>query len=263
MDPDSWTSIHLPEKFFIDPKPDYLKESEEALNAWQLPAKFLAKSLLSYPVPKLSPEGVSALPVKLEEREFELAPFFDNLHRNQLEPLYLLATWLKEATESDGVSIYGVYDGPQLAALEGDLPPVLLKVAHDGQPSRAWLPLSQKFAARSNEVKAAVSGEALLDNDVKAHLSAGGGSYYESDPLVQSELCFPLMEAGRLVGLVDLEGRHRGQFQEKDLWLTSLVASRLVPLLKSLPWQANAAISLRRKASSAEEPEPKAASFQS
>ncbi len=242
MDPDSWLPLisQLPDTFEFSEQPDYLEDSldtlESALHEPQIPQK---KNLLAYAVPKLSEGGVCSLPVQMEEGEFSLEPFFEGLTTAELAPLYSVAAWLKEVTEADWAGVYGVYDGPHLSVMGEDHPPVLLKVAYDGKPSRPWFPLSSKFAERSNNVRAVLSENILLVDDVKAHL-AGGGSYYECDPLVQSELCFPLVHQGKMVGLIDLEGLFKHQFKEKDIWLTGLAAQKLAPLLVNLPWQKRA-----------------------
>lgn len=239
MDPDSWTHLFslLPKNYQFTEKPDYLDEYVTRLES--AARQRISKNLTSYPIPKLSPGGVCSLPMEMEPKEFDLTPFFSGSVSGQLQPFYSITSWLKEATESDWAGVYGIYDGPQVPSLGEDHPPLLLKLAYDGKPSRGWFPLSAEYAKRSNNVTATLRGKAVLVNDVKAHL-ADGGSYYECDPLVQSELCLPIYHDQKVVGLIDLEGLRKNQFNEKDVWLATLASEKLAPLLVSLPWQQKA-----------------------
>jgi L-methionine (R)-S-oxide reductase len=255
MDPDSWTQLFslLPKNFQFTEKPDYFDENSARLEAAL--HRRISKNLTTYPIPKLSPEGVCSLPMEMEEKEFDLTPFFTRSVNTDLQPLYSVTTWLKEASEADWAGVYGIYDGPHVPALGEDHPPILLKLAYDGKPSRGWFPISADFAKRSNNVTSVLQGKVILINDVKAHLAAGG-SYYECDPLVQSELCFPIYHEGRSVGLIDLEGLRKNQFNEKDVWLATLAAEKLAPLLARLPWQQKASASLKTKSVRASEELP-------
>ena len=71
---------------------------------------------------------------------------------------------------------------------------MLVKLSYFGAPSRAEFPLTDEFAAISNNSTVGLSGKARIINDVPAYLTKGG-EYYTCDPKVLAEACIPLFDA--------------------------------------------------------------------
>jgi L-methionine (R)-S-oxide reductase len=115
---------------------------------------------------------------------------------------------LYAATAADWIGIYTAYD--VTAAGVGR---ALVKEAYRGEPSRALFPLSQSFAASSNNSAVGLSGRAVSIADVESH----AGPYYKCSGRVLSELCIPIVTptTGKIIGIIDLEAWHRDFFDDR------------------------------------------------
>jgi putative methionine-R-sulfoxide reductase with GAF domain len=106
--------------------------------------------------------------------------------------------------------------------------PALVKLAYRGRESRPEFPLTEAFARSSNNVQVALTGKALVLDDVRAHVAAGG-AYYECDPRVQSEACLPLLDAnGKCVGIIDAESSQPRYFDKARQALLVSLATECV-----------------------------------
>jgi putative methionine-R-sulfoxide reductase with GAF domain len=178
-----------------------------------------------YPVPKLGEGGSCSLAHELEPEPFDLrdeatrrldaAALARHPETIRLARLGELVRFLHEESRSDWSGIYR-----RIPTAEGY--DALRKEACLGRPSRALFPLTAEFAATSNNSTAARSGRAILVDDVDAHLAAGR-PYYECDADVRSELCVPILDGDRTIGLVDLEAFVPRRYGPRESFAVALV----------------------------------------
>ena len=199
---------------------DYLQQAGLALSAAQLAAAQQALSvalaampatdypdLYRYPVPKLGEGGSCSLVDELEAEPWDIAPQFGGESPRLAQRLLALQALLDAVLVQMPADWLGVYY--RLPRLEAD---VLLKLAYRGLPSRAEFPLSEAFAAASNNSKVGRSGRGVVIDDVRQWQSEGG-AYYECDPKVRSEVCLPVFDAaGEVIGILDAESAQPGFF---------------------------------------------------
>lgn len=177
------------------------------------------ETLLAYPVPKFSPDGACSLK-ELAEEPYDLRRWecTDDGSVRALWRLNRVCESLHEATQAGWTGIYErharIDTGVPLG--QGAVHPVLVKKAYRGAPSRAEFPLTEEFAARSNNSTVGLSGRVVLVESVREHV-ATGAPYYECDPAVSSEFCLPITGApGLLVpGIIDLESPNERHFGEE------------------------------------------------
>ncbi len=195
------------------------------------PSEEALVALFRYRVPKPGPDGACSLLDELEEEPFDLRtgtaleglpPAALRTHPEAIRLVRLagLAAALHRQTGADWTGLYR-----RAERREGG--EALRKEAYRGRPSRALFPLDEAYFARSNNSRAAMTGRAILVEDVAAHVRSGQ-AYYECDPDVRSELCVPVMGGDRAVGLIDLESFRTGAFDAKARAATALVALVLV-----------------------------------
>ncbi|QNM96065.1 GAF domain-containing protein [Chitinimonas koreensis] len=163
--------------------------------------------LYSYRVPELGEGGACSLPDQLAEAPYDLAAALGGTSEEISLRLEVLTELTRRFAAETGCGWIGVYQARAVAA-----GPALVKLAYVGKPSRAEFPLTEDFAAHSNNSAVGLSGQARLIDDV-ADWRDAGGAYYTCDLEVRSEACLPLFdEAGALVGIVDAEDARPGFF---------------------------------------------------
>ena len=164
-----------------------------------------------YQIPELGEGGACSLFGYLQDEPFKLTDYLKNDEQTQfkLANLQSIVSYIELQTSVDW---YGIYQSTNTS--EGKQ---LLKLAYHGAPSRPLFPLTQAFAAGSNNVQVALSHKGRIINNVEEYLSQGG-EYYTCDPKVKSETCLPLFNTqNECVGIVDAEAFKNDFFDEKTL----------------------------------------------
>lgn len=176
--------------------------------------------LYTYKVPKLSADGSCSLHEELDPKPYDLAVALGSRSLQNSFALLVLEALVEHVHAQTGSDWTGVYQRRQLPG-----GPALVKLAYQGAPSRAEFPLTEAFAKTSNNVAVALSAQARVLQDVRAHV-ARGGAYYECDPKVQSEACLPVLDAnGRVIGLIDAESTKAGHYEPKRLAMLVALAT--------------------------------------
>jgi putative methionine-R-sulfoxide reductase with GAF domain len=172
-----------------------------------------------YPVPKLTKDGTCSSGDELEEEPYDLLKtarlngIDEKYFRGLVRDLDRVVESLSKETGADWTGIY--------KSLRTPGGPALVKLAYRGRPSRAEFPLSESFARHSNNSRVGLSGKAVVVQDVERYTEAGG-SYYECDARVRSEICLPVFsESGLVVGIVDLESFEPGFFTPDKIILAA------------------------------------------
>lgn len=185
-------------------------------------------SLYAYPVPMLDGDGACSLPDELAPVPYDLTAILGGRSEQATRRLALLERLVERAQETTGSDWIGIYQ----RRLTPSGQPVLVKLAYVGRPSRAEFPLTPEFAAGSTNATVGLTGRALVIDDVKQHVAAGGG-FYVCDAEVQSEACLPLLdEARQVVGIVDAEAKPKsfyGPGRLATLAGLALVAAAVLP----------------------------------
>ncbi|MGS0535058.1 GAF domain-containing protein [Pseudoalteromonas sp. SaAl2] len=166
-----------------------------------------------YQIPELGEGGACSLFGYLQETPFKLTDYLkqDSHTTEKLAQLQRIVDYVVEKTEVDW---YGIYQNT--ATNEGEQ---LLKLVYFGAPSRPLFPLTQEFAAGSNNVQVALSAKGRVINNVEQYLAAGG-EYYTCDPKVKSEACLPLFDQqNNCIGIVDGEAFNNDFFDQHTLAL--------------------------------------------
>lgn len=181
-----------------------------------------------YQVPELGEGGACSLFGHLAEEPYDLTAILGGQtaeNQQLLAQMSAISAFYQTHSQSDWFGIYQRRVNPQ-----GET--VLVKLCYFGAPSRPEFPLTQEFAAISNNSTVGLSGKARIINDVPAYLQQGG-EYYTCDPKVLAEACVPLYDAaGQVVGIIDSEAFQKQLFEGDELAL--LVATALlVPTLWS------------------------------
>ena len=138
-----------------------------------------------YQVPLLGEGGTCSLFGEFEPEPFDLRINLSEAEQKLVPAAQAIVDWVRSKVAVDW---FGVY--LKRYNFQGEA--VLTKLAYFGAPSRAEFPLSEEFAALSNNSKVGLTGEARVIHDVAAYRAAGG-EYYTCDPKVQSELCWPIL----------------------------------------------------------------------
>lgn len=183
-------------------------------------------SLYAYRVPQVSEDGACSIFDELAPEPYELGAVLGGRSRANTRKLWLLNQLVSQVNETLGADWLGVYQRRPVAGGEA-----LVKLAYVGLPSRAEFPLSEAFAAQSNNSTVGRSGRGLVIDDVLAHAQAGG-SYYVCDPKVRSEVCLPVYgEDGAVIGIIDAEAATAGFFDAPRLALLAALCLVLPELL--------------------------------
>lgn len=173
------------------------------------------KSLFTYRVPKLTPDGLCSFNDELEKRPYNLATLLGDSSEVtfRLRQLQKVIHFIQKIISVDW---FGIYQKIK----KGDGPEVLVKVSYQGTPSRAEFPLTEEFAKQSNNSTVGLTGKALVVQDVSRY----GGPYYKCDGRVKSEFCCPILNStGYVVGVIDAESFLSDFFNyEKQLQITKI-----------------------------------------
>jgi len=182
--------------------------------------------LFRFPVPELSADGSCSLVEQLAAQPYDLSVWFDGESPEAHAALRNLAALVESVNRQIAADWLGIY---AVRGVEQDAR--LVKMSYQGRPSRAEFPLTEAFAAHSNNSRVGLSGWGAVIDDVAAWRDLGGG-YYSCDPAVQSEVCLPVVDAeGRVLGIVDAEASSKAFFHPERLaWLAALAAVLAEPL---------------------------------
>ena len=173
------------------------------------------EKLLSYKVPKLTPDGSCSIVDELDPIPYNLKQtlrennFADSEIYDLVYKLDKVVEFLQKEIGADWTGIY-----KKLNTASGQ---ALVKLAYRGSPSRAEFPLTEKFAEHSNNSTVGLSGNAVMINSVHKHLEQGK-PYYECDNKVQSELCVPIFSnSNEVIGIMDLESFKENFFDDEKI----------------------------------------------
>lgn len=187
-----------------------------------------ANSLYTYPVPMLTEDGTCPVLDEFAPVPYDLTAILGGRGERTTRRLALLERLVERAQETTGSDWIGIY---QRRTPPAGLP-VLVKLSYVGKPSRAEFPLTPEFAAGSTNSTVGLTGRALVIDDVKRHVEAGGG-FYVCDDEVQSEACLPLLDDARnVIGILDAEAKPKsfyGPVRLATLSALAIVASAVLP----------------------------------
>lgn len=215
----------------LDLDPALVEDLAEALREFvadagaAMPERVDEDALYTYRVPELSEDGACSLVEELAAEAYDLGPALGGRRRATTRKLWLLDQLVGEVHERLGADWLGAYQ-----RLERPAGPALVKLAYRGLPSRAEFPLTEAFAAKSNNTRVGLSGRGAVIADVHAH-ARDGGSYYVCDPKVRSEICLPVYgEAGEIIGIIDAEDDELGFFDGRRQALAAALCLALTDL---------------------------------
>ncbi len=173
-----------------------------------------------YQVPELGEGGACSLFGHLADEPYDLTAILGGQTASNtqlLQQMAAISAFYQAHSQSDWFGIYQRRVNPQ-----GET--VLVKLSYFGAPSRAEFPLTDEFAAISNNSTVGLSGKARIINDVPAYLQQGG-EYYTCDPKVLAEACIPLYDdTGQVVGIIDSEAFQKQLFAGDELALLIAIA---------------------------------------
>ncbi|AZZ97669.1 GAF domain-containing protein [Pseudoalteromonas sp. R3] len=184
-------------------------------------------AIWAYQIPELGEGGSCSLFGHLQEAPFLLAQYISQNSESEhnLSRLQAIAEYVKTAT---GVDWFGIYQAREADGLQQ-----LLKLAYYGAPSRPLFPITDAFAATSNNIQTFLSEKARVINNIPDYV-ANGGEYYTCDPKVQAEVCLPLLDAqGRCLGIIDAEAFEQECFDEYKLAVLVAACLRAIEYLPS------------------------------
>ena len=173
------------------------------------------QDLLSFKVPRLTPEGTCSASHELEEKPYDLRAILkindkeqEEIITEKIAKLHNLLNVTQEILKSDWIGIYQI-------ATNADGEQVLAKLAYKGIPSRAEFPLNEEFAKTSNNSTVGLTGKALVIDSVKDF----EGPYYTCDSAVNSEACLPIFNSDKtkVIGIVDAESFSENHFGKDNL----------------------------------------------
>lgn len=172
-----------------------------------IPAAPDLDTLYTYRVPEVSEDGSCSIFDELAPEPHDLGVTLGGRTPHNTRKLWLLNQLVAQVNAQLGADWLGIYQRLPVAAGEA-----LVKLAYVGLPSRAEFPLTEAFAAQSNNTTVGLSGKGLVIQDVVKHADAGG-SYYVCDPKVKSEVCLPVYaDSGEVIGIIDAEAADTGFF---------------------------------------------------
>jgi putative methionine-R-sulfoxide reductase with GAF domain len=169
------------------------------------------EALLSYRVPKLTPEGTCG--VGLEDTPHDVVQGFrERSEEDLLADASVIRVWrLREVVRllarELGAEWVGVYEARRDPAGTR----ALEKLAYVGSPSRAFFPLTDAFAAHSNNSTVAMTAQAVVYRDLSGGVNPENTPYYVCDTRVLFEACVPIFRhcsprtPADVLGIIDLE----------------------------------------------------------
>jgi len=179
----------------------------------ELPDEFEETALYRYVVPKLSEDGACSLIEELDPTPYDLTRLLGAPTEATTRKLRLLNQVVDRAAGVTGADWLGIYQRREASGQ----PPVLIKLAYLGRPSRAEFPLTPAFAEGSTNSTVGLSGKAKVIRDVAAYTTQGGG-FYVCDDAVQSEACLPIYsDSGDVIGILDAEAAPTGFFSPERI----------------------------------------------
>ncbi|MCA9385479.1 hypothetical protein KC717_02425 [Candidatus Dojkabacteria bacterium] len=169
-------------------------------------------TLLRFKVPKLTNDGTcSAADGSLAEEKYDLSPLLSikgSDDTEKIERIWKLNQLLDLIQDEYKIDWIGIYR--KTTNLNGE--PILLKEAYRGAYSRAEFPLTEEFAAKSNNTTVGLTGKIVIVKDVRTFT----GAYYECDAKVLSEFCCPIYSPeGEVIGIIDAESFSANFFNDK------------------------------------------------
>lgn len=181
--------------------------------------------ILSYRVPKLSPDGsCSAEKGGLEDEPYDLRGILGATSFAREEEVTIRVRALYDLLDEIQTGIKADWIGIYQAAINVYGERVLVKLAYHGSPSRAEFPLTQEFATLSNNSTVGITGEAVIIESVAQHR----GAYYTCDVHVKSEACLPIFnDAGAVIGIVDAESFVDGHFNKGNVLRLEALCTKL------------------------------------
>lgn len=182
----------------------------------------------AYEVPELGEGGTCSLFGQLAAEPYDLAHSLGGMtaaNEKLLAQTTALTAFYRQHSSSDW---FGIYQKRRNLQHEE----VLIKLAYYGAASRPEFPLTEEFAAMSNNSKVGLSGQGRIINQVSAYL-ASGGEYYTCDPKVNAEACLPILDGqGQVLGIIDSETFAEHTFVGQELALLVAVAISLSEVLQ-------------------------------
>ena len=190
----------------------------------------VAPALSSYRVPRLG-DADGGCGVGLEPEPFCVLDALRQLPRFEdaataLRRLRRLRGACEALAAATGAQWVGVYEStPTPDAAEAGARQ-LLKLAYVGAPSRAYFPLTEAFAAGSNNSTSVLRRQAIVIHDVRR--MGGDTPYYTCDGKVRSEVCAPIMApSGECIGLIDCESWSADNFSVERVAAILRLAAQL------------------------------------
>ena len=192
------------------------------------PVPFIFESgqdILKYKVPVVTPDGTCSAGHEFEAEPYDLRAILNitnSEHQEkvigQIQELYNLLEGVQQELKTDWIGIYQT-------ATNKDGVEVLVKLAYQGEPSRAEFPLTKEFAPYSNNTTVGLSGKAIIIESV----SEFKGAYYICDGNVNSEACLPIYSSdlSKVIGIVDAESFHDRFFLGRKLDLVAKLCEQL------------------------------------
>jgi len=186
-----------------------------------------ADSLYQYSVPMLSEDGSCSIVDEMAPVPYDLTGILGGRTEQSTRRLALLERLVERAQETTGTDWLGIYQ----RRMDAKGAPVLVKLSYVGRPSRAEFPLTREFAERSTNSTVGLTGRAIVIDDVRQHVGAGGG-FYVCDADVQSEACVPILDERRAVaGIIDAEAKPAAFFNAERLAVIAALALVAAPIL--------------------------------
>lgn len=176
------------------------------------------KDLYLLDVPKVAEGGGCSLVNEKEDKPYDLAVL---LGKNDAvtAALWKMNGFVVELNQEICADWVGIYRRVK----KEDGAEVLLKVAYLGAISRAEFPLTEEFAAHSNNSTVGLSGKPVLVQSVNDY----DGPYYQCDPSVQSEYCSPVLKDGVVEGIIDVESFKTEFFDQEKIALIEKLCQKL------------------------------------
>lgn len=180
-----------------------------------------------YQVPELGEGGSCSIFGQLAPEPYDLETTLGGKTPANIRLLQQVTAVVRFYQQHSSSQWFGVYQ----SRINPQGETVLVKLAYFGAASRAEFPLTQEFAAISNNSTVGLSGKGRIINNVESYVAAGG-EYYTCDPKVQAEACLPLLGTDRQVlGIIDSEAFEQNIFSGVELALLIAVATSLPTIL--------------------------------
>lgn len=170
--------------------------------------------LYSYEVPKIIPNGSCSIFNTPDTEYYDLTEILGGRNQNTTRKLAILNKLVTQTAIAMSVDWLGIYQ----RRTKYDGSDLLVKLAYRGALSRAEFPLTEEFAAQSNNSTVGMNGVARIINDITEYIKVGE-PYYNCDPRVKAEACLPLFarSSNRIEGIVDAESWQTDFFSNQTI----------------------------------------------